>query len=172
VAGSAAGAAAVRVARELVRCPADALATRLAGGTGIPTLAAVLLVPLEADRGIDADRPAAALPLGTDALTVFAGPGAVAAWGRLVALLAREGAIRRTELVLLEERVTRWAGADALDADGVRLFAAVQIALALLPGTAADEGRDLNADTILALETRATALARGTGAVAANAGAG
>ena len=162
----------VHARRQLLLRTADAFTAGLARRARDAALAAVLLVTLVADCRIDTNRPAAALPLGTDADAVFAGPGAVAAWSFVVTRLTRKGAIRRAELIVLEERVTCRASADAIYADGVGLLTAVEIDLASLAGTAADKGCDLDTDACLTFKARAARLARRARAIATDTDAG
>jgi hypothetical protein len=64
------------------------------------------------------------------------------------------------------------AGANALGANRIRLLAAVEIALALVTGTTADERRNLLTDAVLAPEAGAARLAGAAASAITDAGGG
>ncbi len=118
-------------------------------------LPAVLLVALEADRGVDADQAADSLVLPALAGAVHAGSGSIAAWEIVGAGLAGKGANVGAGACLLEEKLARRASAVPRAADSVQLLAAIRIDIARVTEATAQERALSRADSVDTGEARA-----------------
>jgi len=168
----AARAAMLRVGAELLPRPADTVAAGFGRGAGVAALAAIPFIPLVALGWVDAYGATAPLPCRADARAARAAPGASATWCFLIAYLPWEGAVRGAEQLHREKEMARWAGAETLGADGVGLRATVEINVAFLARTAADQRCNLDAGFRLALESLAAAFAARAATPIANANLG
>jgi hypothetical protein len=134
---------------------AKSLTADLIGFANRATATAIAVVPLEVAGDRLTVRAANELVLRAGTNAVDAHSRTVAAQGQIVAMLTWDRARAVADHVLRVERMPPRTGADPVDARRADFRTAVAVGLADLADSPADQGGNLDADAVLALESTA-----------------